>query len=208
MLRRETEEKLLARRAAFDQSFEAQKAQLQQESIRAEIRAKAELERQNEDVTLRKMNLQAMLDTNRLIDGVQVIYSQGAVMMADLIARPSELLLVMGILAATVMSLYAVSEISTFLRSYLQNRLGRPLLIRETSLSWSLLRAVGVTWNSKRDVEKDIVEQKFRDVVLPAADMERVIQLALATRNTKRVGATYRHVLLHGPPGTVRNGNP
>ncbi|CAE7772403.1 ATAD3, partial [Symbiodinium microadriaticum] len=123
-------------------------------------------------------------------------------MLADLIARPSELLLVMGFLAAAVICIYAISEISAFLRNYMQSRLGRPMLVRETSYSWSFLTAVGIKLNHKPQEDKEHVEGKFGDVILPDKDRKRIVELALATRNTKRVGATYRHVLLHGPPGT------
>ena len=42
----------------------------------------------------------------------------------------------------------------------------------------------------------------FKDVMLSQEDEARVIQLALATRNTKSTGTAFRHLLLHGPPGT------
>lgn len=201
LLRRETEEKLLSQRNEFNNYFEKQRASFSQENIRAEIRAKAELERENEDVTLRKMNLQAKLDTNRFIEGVGVLYSQAAVMFSDLATRPSEMLIVIGIFAVAAMLFYTVSEISNFFRNYLRTRLGRPVLVRETSQSWSLSRALGIRFNSNQD-QRAVIINMFRDVVLPPDDMDRLIQLALSTRNTKRVGATYRHILLHGPPGT------
>jgi hypothetical protein len=46
------------------------------------------------------------------------------------------------------------------------------------------------------------IQQAFLDVILSKDDRDRVIQLALTTRNTKKSNAPYRHVLLHGPPGT------
>ena len=39
-------------------------------------------------------------------------------------------------------------------------------------------------------------------VVLPDALTDRVLQLAIATRNAKANRAPFRHMLLHGPPGT------
>jgi hypothetical protein len=46
------------------------------------------------------------------------------------------------------------------------------------------------------------VTQHFKEVVLPGALIERVQQLAVATRNAKRNCVPYRHLLLYGPPGT------
>jgi len=48
------------------------------------------------------------------------------------------------------------------------------------------------------------VVSHFADVVLPGPLTERVTQLAVATRNAKQNQVPFRHLLLYGPPGTVR----
>ena len=40
-----------------------------------------------------------------------------------------------------------------------------------------------------------------QEVILPPQDKQRVMELAISTRNSRRTGSPYRHVLLHGPPG-------
>jgi len=52
----------------------------------------------------------------------------------------------------------------------------------------------------KRRAEE--VTAHFSQVVLPGPLLERVQQLAVATRNAKRNQVPYRHLLLYGPPGT------
>ncbi len=48
----------------------------EQDKITAEIQARAEQERLNEDVSLRKLQLQSSLDTAKMITGIQVSEQQ------------------------------------------------------------------------------------------------------------------------------------
>ena len=205
MLRRETEEKLQKEKMEFEKDLEFQKAKYQEEKIKAEIQAKAEQERANEDVVIRRLQMQANLDTKRFLDGAEVVMSQVTTLLRDILSRPYQLLTLVLFVFVASMSYYAVKEISISLRQYVQNYLGRPLLVRETSFSWSFLPAfLADILNRKESMTEGQLQIKetFKDVILSKEDMSRVDQIALATRNTKRSGAPYRHVLLFGPPGT------
>jgi ATPase family AAA domain-containing protein 3A/B len=204
LLRRETEEKLLSQKISFERELEIQKSKFEGERIKAEIQAKAELERKNEDVTIRRLTLQADLDTKRFIDGFEVVWAQLAIFSRDLLARPSDVLLLLGLIFVAVISYHSIKEFSMTLRQYIQNQLGRPMLIRETSSSsflspWNWMKRL--SWKNETD-EKSSIRNMFRDVILSPEDTERVVQLTVATRNTKRLGTSYRHILLYGPPGT------
>ena len=92
--------------------------------------------------------------------------------------------------------------------------------MRETSYHWNLLPDVFsplwkilsfiITFGAQQRSEKEqyllstlkYLEAEFANIILSKDDKDRVINLALATKNTKQSGAPYRHVLLHGPPGT------
>ena len=205
MLRRETEEKLQKEKMEFEKDLEFQKAKYQEEKIKAEIQAKAEQERANEDVVIRRLQMQANLDTKRFLDAAEVVMSQVTTLLRDILSRPYQLLTLVLFVFVASMSYYAVKEISISLRQYVQNYLGRPLLVRETSFSWSFLPAfLADILNRKESMTEGQLQIKetFKDVILSKENMSRVDQIALATRNTKRSGAPYRHVLLFGPPGT------
>lgn len=58
--------------------------------------------------------------------------------------------------------------------------------------------------SSAAAVRANAVVSHFADVVLPGPLTERVTQLAVATRNAKQNQVPFRHLLLYGPPGTVR----
>lgn len=205
MLRRETEEKLQREKMQFEKELELQKAKYQEEKIKAEIKAKAEQERANEDLTIRRLQMQANLDTKRFMDGVEVVMNQVSTLFKELLTRPTQLLTLVAVVFLASLSYYAIKEISISLRQYVQNYLGRPLLVRETSFTWSFLPSyligIFVRTESLKEGQKHI-EDAFKDVILCDEDKARVTQVALATRNTKRTDAPYRHVLLFGPPGT------
>ena len=82
---------------------------------------------------------------------------------------------------------------------FIERRLGTPSLVRETSRStghygWRkrAARAIGLLKQS----------EGFSDVVLAPQLDTRIQRVVKATRNTRRNGAPYRHMLFYGPPGT------
>ena len=83
---------------------------------------------------------------------------------------------------------------------YIESRLGKPSLVRETS-RFSVIDAV------RHPVEavKKLKEQKsdaLSGVVLAPKLEERLRDVAIATKNTKQNRGMYRNILMHGPPGT------
>lgn len=206
LLRRETEEKLLLKKITYEKELEEQKTHFEEDKIRAEIEAKAEFERKNEDVTIRRLTLQADLETQKFIHGFNVISEQLTIFGTQLLSRPKDILIFFLIIIFIVILFQIIKEISTLLRQYLQNQIGRPSLIREMhsnyffSFSFFQLKWIFNFWN-KND-EKLNLSLMFKDVILSSEDTERVLQLALAARNTKRLGTSFRHILFYGPPGT------
>jgi ATPase family AAA domain-containing protein 3A/B len=75
---------------------------------------------------------------------------------------------------------------------------------------WKFLFSIFFFWkiNKENQISLNLkqLEEEFANIILSKDDKERVINLALATKNTKQSGAPYRHVLLHGPPGESLNG--
>ena len=46
------------------------------------------------------------------------------------------------------------------------------------------------------------MKEQFCNIILSESDKQSIVDLAIATSNSKRSGIPYRHVLLYGPPGT------
>lgn len=197
--RLESAEKLLQARAELDKEVLSKKAELDQRKIEAEAQAKAEAERANEDVSVRKLELKSKLERLRQTDAIKQVSGHISGFIQQIITQPKQLAVILGILLGFIAAYYVVREILSVIRELIQAQLGRPSLVRETSF------AAG-TWffpaSESLKQGQECIEDMFRSVILNDQDKEQVVQLALATRNTKRSGAPYRHILLHGPPGT------
>ena len=48
---------------------------------------------------------------------------------------------------------------------------------------------------------KQVREEVLEDIVVAPEMKDRLQTIAQATHNTKKNGANFRHILLHGPPG-------
>lgn len=208
-LKRETSERLQIRKSELAADLETQKSALEEKKIRAEIEARAEQERANQDITLEKLRAQAEVDSNLMVKRVETVFFHVNKFVGELLADPSKLAYFLGIILGGITAYFVVREVASALREIVMSRLGRPSLVRETSVKWSLIPAFIVNiWkyigfgNESLSDGYSFISKCFSDVILSHADRERVMQVALTTRNTKASGSPYRHVLLHGPPGT------
>ena len=203
-LRRDTSQNIQSRRQALDKELEEQKLLHEKEKIRAEIQAKAELEKTNEEIALRKIQAQAELDTQRMIAGIQTIFDQVSGLFISMISQPEHLAMASLIFLSFVFCYYIIKEVVQLVRRSIQAYLGKPLLVRETSFHWSFLPhfVYFLLDTESQSASLSYIETAFKNVILSAYDLERVTQIALTTRNSKKTRAPYRHILLHGPPGT------
>lgn len=204
-LRKEMAETLQEKRLANERQFEQEKLENEKNKILSEIEARAEQERLNEDVTIRKLQAQSKADTEKMILGIRTLSQQLSKIMMDLISQPEQLAVVVGILFGLMALYYAIREFTGLARQFVQSRLGRPTLIRETNrASNSIADYIRDKTTAAPSISKsvDMLQDHFKDVILNDEDKNRVIQLALTTRNTKKTSAPFRHVLLYGPPGT------
>lgn len=84
---------------------------------------------------------------------------------------------------------------------YLDSRLGKPSLIRETSRT-TLLSALRSPVTTVRRKFFSKAEDSLQGVVLEPSLESRLREIAIATRFTKRNYGLFRNLLMHGPPGT------
>mmetsp|Transcript_20217 Transcript_20217/g.34431 ORF Transcript_20217/g.34431 Transcript_20217/m.34431 type:complete len:791 (-) Transcript_20217:64-2436(-) len=205
LLSRETDKELEKIRQNQAKELEQKKLDHEKEKIRLEIEAKASQQKAVQEMELRKMEAKSKLDTQRMVTGIQTVSKQISSITAEVLSRPTQVAMIVGIVLGLISVYYLFKEISKLLRQYIQTRLGRPSLIRETSYEWSVLPHFISNWFSPREDlhrSRKQLEREFANIILSDSDKERVLSLALATRNTRQSGAPYRHVLLHGSPGT------
>lgn len=201
--------KLVVERMKNINDIEQQKMLFEKERVSTEMEAKAKVEKMNEEIALRKLQTQSRLETERFIQSIKSISIQLSKFIQDIISHPKQLLIVVCVIVLMISIYFVIRELATMVRQFIQTTIGRPILVRETSYKWWLIPQfsywVDEIWSTSLNVRE--VEKDFQDIILSADDKRRVTDLATATRNTRKSKAPFRHVLLHGPPGTGKVGS-
>lgn len=130
---KENEAKLLALKESQRQRVESKRLEYEKERIRAEIDARTQQEKLNEEIQIKKIKLQAKLETERMVQGIKSVSQQVSSMIQKVFSQPEQLLFISGMFLAIVFCYYLIREFSSLVRQFIQDRLGRPVLVRETS---------------------------------------------------------------------------
>uniref|UniRef100_A0A2R9BZH6 AAA+ ATPase domain-containing protein n=1 Tax=Pan paniscus TaxID=9597 RepID=A0A2R9BZH6_PANPA len=103
-------------------------------------------------------------------------------------------------LTLLAVGVYSAKNATAVTSRFIEARLGKPSLVRETSRITVLEALRHPIQVSRRLLSRpqDVLE----GVVLSPSLEARVRDIAIATRNTKKNRGLYRHILLYGPPGT------
>eukprot|EP00092_Neocalanus_flemingeri_P010276 GFUD01011072.1.p1 GENE.GFUD01011072.1~~GFUD01011072.1.p1 ORF type:complete len:623 (+),score=219.30 GFUD01011072.1:108-1976(+) len=168
--------------------------------IEAEMLARAKVERENQDLTLEQIRLKAKEHRNTVMEGIT---TAGSVVGAGLQAFLNDWDKVVA--AAAGASLLAVGFFTAkratgVTASYVQARLGKPSLVRDTSRTPLFEVAKHPIKTVKKKMEKP--QNALSGIVLAPLLETRLRDVALATKNTKLNRGMYRNLLFYGPPGT------
>ncbi|CEM02546.1 unnamed protein product [Vitrella brassicaformis CCMP3155] len=179
-----------AEQARLDRETELQK-------IREEAAARVKQERENADVHLRSLRARFAEERKTKMEQLQIIFGSIGGAFNSLIEDKTRLATVVGGITAAALGIYGARVGTQIAGRYIESRLGKPPLVRETS-RWSFNRAwrsylLGWLWRRPSFQEK---------IVLPAELSERLEWTSNSLVNAKRNGTPFRHLLLYGPPGT------
>uniref|UniRef100_A0A3B3RD06 ATPase family AAA domain containing 3A n=1 Tax=Paramormyrops kingsleyae TaxID=1676925 RepID=A0A3B3RD06_9TELE len=103
-------------------------------------------------------------------------------------------------LTLLAVGIYSARNATSVAGRYVEARLGKPALVRETSrftVGEAIRHPVKMT---RRLTSKP--QDALEGVVLSPNLEERVRDIAIATRNTRQNRGLYRNILMYGPPGT------
>ena len=175
---------------------------------KAEAEAKAQADRANHDLSLERMRVEMKERRETLLAsldaGLKTVGDGARAFLAD----PKQMTSAVGLASALAFGIYGARAVTSIAAKYVEARLGKPNLVRETSRATPLaaLTKPGTFirqltgGNTQRGVE---AAEKAMDGVVLAPDLEdRLRSVATATANTKANNAPFRHLLLYGPPGT------
>lgn len=161
--------------------------------IEAQVKAEARAARENRDVNLEMMKAQV----------VEKIRTMGSVVGAGLqefINDRTKVATAVGGLSALAVGWYSAKHGTGVISRYVEARLGKPSLVRETSR----LTPIELIKHPIRNVKKLFKrrEDPLKGIVLDPELETRLREIAINTKNTKQNFGFFRNVLFYGPPGT------
>jgi len=181
-------------------------AQLRKETdeakVLSETKGRIQQERENFDLIIERTRLEQKELRTTVLNGIReagAILGEGA---KSYIQDWQKITTTVAGLSLLALGVYGARVSTQVAGRYIEARLGKPPLVRETSRR-SLTTFLKHPLAGAKDVLTSPDPSKaLEGVVLEPALRTRLEGLAKATTNTKKNNAPFRHVLLYGPPGT------
>ncbi|XP_015231544.1 PREDICTED: ATPase family AAA domain-containing protein 3A [Cyprinodon variegatus] len=168
--------------------------------IEAEAKARARVERENADIIREQIRLKAAEHRQTVLESIK---TAGAVFGEGFRAFVSDWDKVTATVAGLTLlavGVYSARNATAVAGRYIEARLGKPSLVRETS-RFSVGEAIKHPVKTVKRL-KSKPQDALEGVVLKPSLEERVRDIAIATRNTRQNNGLYRNILMYGPPGT------
>ncbi|XP_014474470.1 PREDICTED: ATPase family AAA domain-containing protein 3 [Dinoponera quadriceps] len=168
--------------------------------LEAELKAKAKIDRENHDLNLEQIRLKA---SEKRITVLESIKTTGSVLGSGakaLLEDWDKITAAVAGLSLLAFGVYTAKGATSVATRYIESRLGKPSLVRETS-KFALLDALRhpiQTAKRMRSKQSDALSG-----VILAPELEKKLRdIAIATKNTRRNRGMYGNILMYGPPGT------
>ncbi|ULU03891.1 hypothetical protein L3Y34_016987 [Caenorhabditis briggsae] len=170
------------------------------EKIDAETRARAKAARDNRDVNLEQMKLHEEENRKTVIEKIKTSGELIGSGLNQFLSDKTKIAAAVGGLTALAVGWYTAKRGTGITARYIESRLGKPSLVRETSRITPLeiakhpIKTIQMLTRQKKD--------PLEGVVLSPALERRLRDIAITTSNTKRNNGLFRNVMFYGPPGT------
>ncbi|XP_066597233.1 ATPase family AAA domain-containing protein 3A homolog isoform X2 [Prorops nasuta] len=168
--------------------------------VEAELKAKAKIDRENQDLNLEQIRLKASENRKTTLESINTVGSILGSGVNALLADWDKILTAAGGLSLVAFGIYTAKGSTGIAKRYIESRLGRPSLVRETSRFTALDTVRHPIQAIKKLKEKP--SDALSGVILAPKMEEKLRDIAIATKNTKRNQGMYRNIFMYGPPGT------
>ena len=210
------------RRAAHEARLEAIRkdtAELEQELrretdaayLKAKYSAEAKAEREMQDLRLDSIKERAKVARDTTVEAVTATFSSLGAGLTALLADEKRLAALAAVATAAAGGVFVARKFTSVLGTYVEARLRKPALVRETSRGYAVASSALGTGGAGRVVSRlsalgggggvDGARLMAGATFEPALEA-RLRRVAETASNTKKHGAVFRHCLFHGPPGT------
>jgi ATPase family AAA domain-containing protein 3A/B len=171
--------------------------------VKAETEGRIKQERVNHDLTMETKMLELSQARDTLLQAITVAGTTVGNGIKEFITDREKLINVTATVTAIGFGLYSAKVVARVGGQFIESRLGKPSLVRETTKKnvlqmikspiTSFKLAFGTSNQGNVALQNVILEKTLED---------RLSRIAKSTANTKKNNAPFRHLLLHGPPGT------
>ncbi|XP_013861810.1 ATPase family AAA domain containing 3 [Austrofundulus limnaeus] len=168
--------------------------------IEAEAKARARVERENADIIREQIRLKAAEHRQTVLESIKTagtVFGEG---FKAFVSDWDKVTATVAGLTLLAVGVYSARNATGVAGRYIEARLGKPSLVRETS-RFTVGEAIKHPIKTVRRL-KSKPQDALEGVVLNPSLEERVRDIAIATRNTRQNHGLYRNILMYGPPGT------
>eukprot|EP00922_Rhytidocystis_sp_ex-Travisia-forbesii_P064467 GHVS01095792.1.p1 GENE.GHVS01095792.1~~GHVS01095792.1.p1 ORF type:complete len:505 (-),score=93.93 GHVS01095792.1:218-1732(-) len=197
-IKKKTEQEMLNLRLQQMREEKALERESMKQRILEETKGKIQHERENIDVHLRQLRAKAAEERKTKLDSIQNILSGVGGAFNALLEDKTKLTTFVGGMTAIAVGIYGARAGTRVTGKYIEARMGKPPLVRETS-RWTFTRSSlnPFQWLRSR------APPKFQEkIVLPQELAERLEWTTNSLISAKANGTPFRHLCLHGSPGT------
>lgn len=187
------------RRATIEHEMELrQKSEMTR--VEAEMKAKAKIDRENQDLILEQIRLKAAENRVTVLESIKTASSALGAGFQSFISDWDKITAAALGVSLLALGVYSAKMGTGVAARYIEARLGKPSLVRDTSRISFMEAFKHPVTIAKRLRSKP--QDALLGVVLKPQLEERLRDVAIATKNTKRNKGMYRNILMYGPPGT------
>lgn len=187
------------RKATLEHELET-RSKYDMKRIEAEMKAKAKVDRENQDLYLEQIRLKAAENRITVLESIKTAGSVLGSGFQTFIADWERVSATVAGLTLLALGVYTAKRGTGVAARFIEARLGKPALVRETSRITFIDAIRHPIVTTQRIFSKPT--DALKGVVLKPSIEERLRDIAIATRNTKKNKGMYRNVLMYGPPGT------
>ncbi|XP_057305037.1 ATPase family AAA domain-containing protein 3-A-like [Hydractinia symbiolongicarpus] len=187
------------RRATVEHEAEL-RHQNEMKKLEAKMKAQGVIERENKDIRLEQIRLQAAEHRETVLQSLKTAGSIIGSGITNFLSDWDKISSTVAGLSLLAVGVYAAKMGTGVTARYIEARLGKPSLVRDTSRLTLITAARHPIQAVKRLIVKP--EDALKGIILEPKLNERLQEIALSTANTKRNNGMYRNLLLYGPPGT------
>jgi len=166
---------------------------------KAEAQGRIKQERENVEVRLREMRARAGEERKTRLESIQAIFSGLGQGSKTLLEDRAKMGVLVGGLTALALGVYGARAATRVAGNLVERSLMRPPLVRDTSRwTWNNNMALKFAWPPWQKQQGALMEK----IVLEGELEERLQWTTNSLVNAKVNGTPFRHLLLHGAPGT------